>query len=83
MLNEYHRLVGIKENQLMKQTLGHPRTYDDLFIDQALGMTEELMNKIRTIMEQNSTDGRIYPFIAVEPDGKIDFELIFDGGRKG
>lgn len=83
MLNEYHRLVGIKENQLMKQTLGHPRTYDDLFIDQVLGMTEELMNKIRTIMEQNSTDGRIYPFIAVEPDGKIDFELIFDGGRKG
>lgn len=83
LLDEYHRLVGKKENSIMNQRLGISRTEEDIFIDQAIDISQELITKIRTIMEQHSTDGRIYPFIVTDENGKVDFDLIFDGGRTG
>ena len=76
MLDEYHRLVGIKEGNVIKQSLGVPTDVEEeLFVDQMLGITEELITKIRTILEQKSTDGRICPFINIAEDGRIDLEF--------
>lgn len=81
MLDEHHRIIGIREANVMKQKLGFKHSVEDAAcVEQLADMSSKLMDHMR-IMEQNSTDGRICPFITIDDtDGAVDYQLVFDGG---
>ena len=75
MLEEYHRITGLTESIKIRKILGESE--DDAVYQATIDskcLCKSLLNKVVELLEQNSTTGRICPFINIE-DGSVDFEV--------